>query len=214
MHVVTQAISAVASRVNHGFRESISLGDSSDSDDEPDLPQGYTAVPSGLKLWRWEIREEKMHLLKCLGKDMLNKYRERLEERKSVRNAPGLSYFLLSRTCTDPRNGNTQAREEAQKELDAMSPTDRHEVLTRGVKISTDASTKPASSSKASKNSLGKGKAKPTKRESSGDDGGSIKNDDAAPAVSLPSQVIAIFLQLTFVLHCKTEEEAEEEGAY
>lgn len=107
MTAVTKTVHLLADRVNHGFRDTpastakskvVTIDDSDDDEagsssekeakageEERDLPKGYETVPTGLRLYRWEVKKDlRGRMFECLPKDMQEKIEARVEERLAV----------------------------------------------------------------------------------------------------------------------------------
>ena len=83
--IISKAIKAIAERVNYGFRDNpTSTEEAEDVDQEDrDLPEGYDAVPSHLRVWRWEVQDQET-MFECLPVDVREKITARVEERETV----------------------------------------------------------------------------------------------------------------------------------
>lgn len=107
LNIVTKTVKLLADRVNHGFRDTpasstkskvVTIDDSDDgeagstgdkeakaAEEERDLPKGYETVPTGLRLYRWEVKKVlRGKMFECLPKDIQEKIEARAEERLAV----------------------------------------------------------------------------------------------------------------------------------
>lgn len=105
--MVSAIISQLAKRENYGFRDTPAESDEP-QDEERDMPEGFDAVPAGMRLWRWELRDPAT-ALSGLSEEMQSQLASRIEQREAVRDT-------------------------AKKLLSEMTEQERKEICTKGLK--------------------------------------------------------------------------------